>query len=459
MALQAPRRNGGDGAQDGGSKLGDGACAVSAISPDAGLGKPNLTGVPAPRIAVPVAIGRARGALACSPRSQPLYDPWAWLIWGRELVHLDLDTGAGPSWKPLPALIDARCSRRPAARLRSCGSFDRAGGLAGRRRARLPPRLAAGVPRQRRQRPRGPLRRAAGRRRAASPALLAGDRARPAVRPVHRVDAAVRGRAVGAAAGRARPRRDRPRALAPARSGARARPRRGAAAPGDVAAAGRSTGSALWRGRLGCAAGSLGGRGRRPGRSGWSPTCSAPATRSPAPSGRARPPATPLHEAVEAIGRALEHAPGGALGRGRRVLWRQRVAPRASASSSVLGAGALAWIAIVAVLAGAGYAGLPRFAAPAAAVVVRARGGRAGARGARLSTGHAAAERRSRWPAVAARGARDPGAVSAAPRDPGRARRRGGLRSLASTASSALAGDGRCRAPRRLPAGQRRPTS
>lgn len=37
----------------------------------------------------------------------PLFDPWAWLVWGRELGALDLDTGAGPSWKPLPVLLGA----------------------------------------------------------------------------------------------------------------------------------------------------------------------------------------------------------------------------------------------------------------------------------------------------------------------------------------------------------------
>ncbi|MGH2953958.1 MAG: hypothetical protein ACRDK9_08045, partial [Solirubrobacterales bacterium] len=35
------------------------------------------------------------------------YDPWAWLVWGRELVGLELDTDAGPSWKPLPVLVAA----------------------------------------------------------------------------------------------------------------------------------------------------------------------------------------------------------------------------------------------------------------------------------------------------------------------------------------------------------------
>jgi hypothetical protein len=40
----------------------------------------------------------------------PVYDPWAWLIWGRELMHGGLETAAGPSWKPLPVLVDAPLS-------------------------------------------------------------------------------------------------------------------------------------------------------------------------------------------------------------------------------------------------------------------------------------------------------------------------------------------------------------
>src|SRR3954454_204803 len=32
----------------------------------------------------------------------PTYDPWAWIIWGREIAHGDLVTTTGPSWKPLP---------------------------------------------------------------------------------------------------------------------------------------------------------------------------------------------------------------------------------------------------------------------------------------------------------------------------------------------------------------------
>jgi hypothetical protein len=33
--------------------------------------------------------------------SEPSYDPWAWLVWGREIPMLELDTTGGPSWKPL----------------------------------------------------------------------------------------------------------------------------------------------------------------------------------------------------------------------------------------------------------------------------------------------------------------------------------------------------------------------
>jgi hypothetical protein len=35
----------------------------------------------------------------------PTYDPYAWLIWGREVLHLDLNTRLGPSWKPLPVVF------------------------------------------------------------------------------------------------------------------------------------------------------------------------------------------------------------------------------------------------------------------------------------------------------------------------------------------------------------------
>jgi hypothetical protein len=44
-------------------------------------------------------------ALSFLAPAAPTYDPWAWIIWGREIVHLDLSTIHGPSWKPLPVLL------------------------------------------------------------------------------------------------------------------------------------------------------------------------------------------------------------------------------------------------------------------------------------------------------------------------------------------------------------------
>jgi hypothetical protein len=54
------------------------------------------------------AIVAACVALACvslALPSEPSYDPWAWIVWGREVLLLDLDTTGGPSWKPLPVLF------------------------------------------------------------------------------------------------------------------------------------------------------------------------------------------------------------------------------------------------------------------------------------------------------------------------------------------------------------------
>ncbi|HEX2102763.1 MAG TPA: hypothetical protein VHF51_03880 [Solirubrobacteraceae bacterium] len=44
-------------------------------------------------------------ALTFLAPAAPTYDPWAWIIWGREVLHLDLSTVHGPSWKPLPVLL------------------------------------------------------------------------------------------------------------------------------------------------------------------------------------------------------------------------------------------------------------------------------------------------------------------------------------------------------------------
>ena len=76
-------------------------------------------GAPAPAPAVAPDLGvtprrtwtrvAAAGCLVAAIASLALpatlaFDPWAWLVWGREVGHLDLDTTGGPSWKPLPVL-------------------------------------------------------------------------------------------------------------------------------------------------------------------------------------------------------------------------------------------------------------------------------------------------------------------------------------------------------------------
>lgn len=33
------------------------------------------------------------------------FDPWAWVVWGREAGRLALDTSSGPSWKPFPVIF------------------------------------------------------------------------------------------------------------------------------------------------------------------------------------------------------------------------------------------------------------------------------------------------------------------------------------------------------------------
>jgi len=57
-----------------------------------------------------VAVAAALAAVSLALPCFPVYDPWAWLVWGRELLHGGFETASGPSWKPLPVLIDAPLS-------------------------------------------------------------------------------------------------------------------------------------------------------------------------------------------------------------------------------------------------------------------------------------------------------------------------------------------------------------
>ena len=58
-----------------------------------------------------IAVCLALAGLSLLLPSEPSYDPWAWLVWGRELAHLGLDTTGGPSWKPLPVAFTTVVAR------------------------------------------------------------------------------------------------------------------------------------------------------------------------------------------------------------------------------------------------------------------------------------------------------------------------------------------------------------
>lgn len=69
---------------------------------------PRVPALAVPRVAVRYRVALAVLALTALTflvPSAPTYDPWAWIVWGREILHLDLSTVGGPSWKPLPVLL------------------------------------------------------------------------------------------------------------------------------------------------------------------------------------------------------------------------------------------------------------------------------------------------------------------------------------------------------------------
>src|SRR3954451_14024080 len=72
----------------------------------------------------------ALGALTLLAPTTPTYDPWAWLIWGREVLHLKLDTQFGPSWKPLPVALTTIFALVPGAAPALWVAVARAGALA-----------------------------------------------------------------------------------------------------------------------------------------------------------------------------------------------------------------------------------------------------------------------------------------------------------------------------------------
>jgi len=72
--------------------------AVSALAP----ARPRPGGRSIPLIVLGCLV---LAALAHRLPAGPTYDPWAWIIWGREITELGLDTRTGPSWKPLPVIF------------------------------------------------------------------------------------------------------------------------------------------------------------------------------------------------------------------------------------------------------------------------------------------------------------------------------------------------------------------
>jgi len=65
------------------------------------------------RTSLLIVIGSAAGLLVVSllillwAKTRPGFDPYGWLVWGRQTVAGNLNTNAAPSWKPLPYLFTA----------------------------------------------------------------------------------------------------------------------------------------------------------------------------------------------------------------------------------------------------------------------------------------------------------------------------------------------------------------
>jgi hypothetical protein len=58
-----------------------------------------------PWFTVAVALVVVSAALIVYAGTRPSYDAYGWLVWGYQTLHLTLDLGGAPSWKPLPYLF------------------------------------------------------------------------------------------------------------------------------------------------------------------------------------------------------------------------------------------------------------------------------------------------------------------------------------------------------------------
>jgi hypothetical protein len=78
----------------------------------------------------------------------PSYDPWSWIVWGKEVTdpHLSFFVGGGPSWKPLPVIFTTVFGLFGGAAPTLWVIAARAGGLLGLVAAyRLAARLVGGI--------------------------------------------------------------------------------------------------------------------------------------------------------------------------------------------------------------------------------------------------------------------------------------------------------------------------
>ncbi len=74
------------------------------------LGQPNALRMTKRRLLCAALACLALAALSLLLADEPVYDAWSWLVWGRELTHSELDTTSGPAWKPLPVVLTAPLS-------------------------------------------------------------------------------------------------------------------------------------------------------------------------------------------------------------------------------------------------------------------------------------------------------------------------------------------------------------
>ncbi|HEY5317353.1 MAG TPA: hypothetical protein VIJ20_05200 [Solirubrobacteraceae bacterium] len=80
--------------------------ASNASADRSSAGAPGGTRSTSWRLYLALALGSlVLGSLSLLYPSTPSYDPWGWLLWGREILHLKLNTVGGNSFKPLPVIF------------------------------------------------------------------------------------------------------------------------------------------------------------------------------------------------------------------------------------------------------------------------------------------------------------------------------------------------------------------